>query len=241
MELKPRPTTDEDIQVLLVEDDERLAALTARYLHERGLAVTLAHTGQEGLAQAGRHRYDIILLDLMLPGRDGMEVCHALRTRSDVPIIMVTSRREETDRVLGLESGADDYLLKPYSPRELLARIRAQVRRARGQIGPNTQFLQVGPLRLDPSSLTASVNGKPFSLTTYEFMVLRVLAEHAGRVLSREQILGAINTNAEEVFDRSIDVHVFRLRQKMEADPHSPQLLKTVRGVGYMLSRGEDP
>lgn len=235
------PATDEGlIQVLLVEDDERLARLTARYLQEHGLVVTVARTGPEGLAEASRHAYDVVLLDLMLPGRDGLEVCRDLRQRSDVPIIMVTARGEEVDRVIGLETGADDYLPKPYSSRELLARIRAQVRRARGRAGPSSQPIQVGRLHLDPGSLQATLDGKPLPLTSYEFSLLRVLAERAGRVLSREQLLDLVKGGAEEVFDRSVDVHIFRIRQKIEEDPRSPKLLKTVRGAGYMLATGDE-
>jgi two-component system, OmpR family, response regulator len=228
------------IQVLLVEDDERLARLTSRYLQEHGILVTIARTGPEGLAEANRHAYDIILLDLMLPGRDGMEVCRELRMRSDVPIIMVTARGEEADRVLGLETGADDYLAKPYSSRELLARIRAHVRRSRGRAGPSSQPIQVGKLAMDPRSLRATLDGKVLPLTTYEFGLLRVLAERAGRVLSREQLLDLVKGNAEEVFDRSVDVHIFRIRQKIEEDPRSPRLLKTVRGAGYLLATGDE-
>lgn len=236
-----RTTTEEGtVQVLLVEDDERLARLTARYLQEHGIVVTVARTGIEGLTEASRHAYDVILLDLMLPGKDGLEVCRELRTRSDVPIIMVTARGEEIDRVIGLETGADDYLPKPYSSRELVARIRAQVRRSRGHAGPSTQPIQAGRLQMDPRSLTATLDGKALSLTSYEFTLLRALAERAGRVLSREQILDLVKGSADEVFDRSIDVHIFRLRQKLEEDPRNPKLLKTVRGAGYMLARGDE-
>ncbi|QRN99030.1 response regulator transcription factor [Archangium violaceum] len=235
-------TTDEGtIQVLLVEDDERLARLTSRYLQEHGILVTVARTGPEGLTEANRHTYDVVLLDLMLPGRDGVEVCRELRTRSNVPIIIVTARGEEADRVLGLETGADDYLSKPYSSRELLARIRAQVRRARGRAGPSSQPIQVGKLALDPGNMSATLDGKALSLTTYEFGLLRVLAERAGRVLGREQLLDLVKGNAEEVFDRSVDVHIFRIRQKIEEDPRNPRLLKTVRGAGYLLATGDEP
>ncbi len=240
MESVTRPPAEEGtVQVLMVEDDERLARLTARYLQEHGLVVTTARTGPEGLAEASRHSYDVVLLDLMLPGRDGVDVCRELRTRSDVPIIMLTARGEEIDRVLGLESGADDYMPKPYSSRELLARIRALVRRARGHAGPATQPIQAGRLQLDPQSLTATLDGKQLTLTSYEFGLLRVLAERVGRVLSREQILDLVKGSADEVFDRSIDVHIFRIRQKIEEDPRNPKLLKTVRGAGYMLTRDE--
>ncbi|MBJ6760550.1 response regulator transcription factor [Myxococcaceae bacterium JPH2] len=237
---RPTPSDEGTVQVLLVEDDERLARLTARYLQEHGLVITVAHNGSDALFEATRHAFDVILLDLMLPGRDGLEVCRELRTRTDVPIIMLTARGEEADRVLGLESGADDYLPKPYSSRELLARIRAQVRRARGKVGPSSQPVQVGRLVLDPRSLRATLDGKALALTTYEFSLLRVLAERAGRVLSREQLLDLVKGSAEEVFDRSVDVHIFRLRQKLEEDPRNPRLLKTVRGAGYMLATGDE-
>ncbi len=241
MEQPTRPAPEEGtIQVLLVEDDERLARLTSRYLQEHGVIVTVAHSGTDALAEASRHVFDVVLLDLMLPGRDGLEVCRELRGRTDVPIIMVTARGEEADRVLGLETGADDYLAKPYSSRELLARIRAQVRRARGKAGPATQPVQAGRLVLDPRSLRATLDGKPLHLTTYEFGLLRVLAERAGRVLSREQLLDLVKGSADEVFDRSVDVHIFRLRQKLEVDPRNPTLLKTVRGAGYMLATGDE-
>ncbi|MBU8900004.1 DNA-binding response regulator [Corallococcus sp. H22C18031201] len=237
---RPTPSDEGTVQVLLVEDDERLARLTSRYLQEHGLVITVAHNGADALFEATRHAFDVILLDLMLPGRDGLEVCRELRTRTDVPIIMLTARGEEADRVLGLESGADDYLPKPYSSRELLARIRAQVRRARGKVGPSSQPVQAGRLVLDPRSLRATLDGKALALTTYEFSLLRVLAERAGRVLSREQLLDLVKGSAEEVFDRSVDVHIFRLRQKLEEDPRNPRLLKTVRGAGYMLATGDE-
>lgn len=224
------------IHVLLVEDDERLAQLTARYLEVHGVRVTVALDGLLGQALALRDPFDVVLLDLMLPGRDGMEVCRAIREHSDVPIVMVTARGEEADRVLGLETGADDYMAKPFSARELLARIRAHVRRARGQSGPaRADPLTVGPLTLEPDSLTVRVEGRPVALTSYEFSLLRVLAENAGRVLSREQILDRAKGSAEEAFDRSIDVRISRLRQKLGDDPRNPRLLKTVRGAGYML------
>jgi DNA-binding response OmpR family regulator len=156
-----------------------------------------------------------------------------------VPIIIVSARGEEADRVLGLEMGADDYLIKPFSARELLARIRAQVRRARGQVGPTTPtLLRVGSLLLDPARLEASLDGRPVPLTAYEFALLRVLAERAGRILSREQLLDLAKGSAEESFDRSIDVHISRLRQKLSDDPKNPRLLKTIRGAGYMLTAG---
>ena len=224
------------LAVLYVEDDERLARLTARYLESHGVRVTVAPDGAAGIREALRLRADVILLDLMLPAVDGLEVCRHLRGKIDTPIIMVTARGEESDRVLGLEGGADDYIGKPFSSRELLARIRAQARRARGRAGPSDQSIEVGELRIEPAGMRATFAGRELMLTTYEFSLLRVLAERAGRVLGREQLIDLVRGNAEESFDRSIDVHISHLRQKLGDDPRSPRLLKTVRGVGYMLA-----
>ena len=229
--------------VIVVEDEPELAALVADYARAAGFDATVFGDGAAALAAALDTPPDVLVLDLMLPGLDGLSVCRALRAApatATLPIIMVTARGEEADRVLGLESGADDYLAKPYSSRELLARIRAQVRRARGRAGPSSQPIQAGKLSLDPRSLSATLEGKPLVLTSYEFGLLRVLAERAGRVLSREQLLDLVKGNAEEVFDRSIDVHIFRLRQKLEEDPRNPKLLKTVRGAGYLLATGDE-
>jgi len=230
----------EHFRILFVEDDERLAALTARYLESHGHAVTWVADGQEGLAAALRDPYDVVILDLMLPRKPGIDVCRDLRRRSAVPIIMLTALGEEADRVLGLETGADDYLAKPFSSRELLARLRALVRRARGTLGPPREVLKVGDLELRPRDYYAARAGRPLGLTTAEFVLLRVLAERAGRVLSREQLLDLTKGSAGEAFDRSIDAHISRLRHKLGDDPRSPRLLKTVRGAGYMLVSGED-
>jgi DNA-binding response OmpR family regulator len=227
------------IKVLLVEDDERLAQLTARYLESHGVLVTISATGHDGQAEALRRQYDCIVLDVMLPGRDGIEVTRELRARTDVPIVMVTARTEEADRVLGLEVGADDYVPKPFSPRELLARIRATVRRVRGQAGPTQQTVQVGGLVLDPQKMTVTLDGNPIDVTAYEFSILRALAQRPGRVLSREQLLDLAKGSAELSFDRSIDVHVSRLRAKLGDDSRNPKILKTVRGAGYLLAGGD--
>jgi two-component system, OmpR family, response regulator len=167
--LVSEPAAQPTIKVLLVEDDERLAQLTARYLETHGVLVTIARDGLEGQSEALRRQYDCVVLDLMLPGRDGIEVTRELRGRTDVPILMVTARGEEADRVLGLEVGADDYVTKPFSPRELLARIRATVRRVRGQAGPAQQAIQVGALVLDPQRMTVTLDDKPIDVTAYEF------------------------------------------------------------------------
>lgn len=177
----------------------------------------------------------MILLDLMLPGGDGVEVCRALRRRMDVPIIMLTARREEIDRVIGLDAGADDYVTKPFSSRELLSRIHAILRRTRGLIGGRAT-LRAGAIELDLAARRATVHGRDVALTSYEFDLLRALAERCGHVLSREQLLDLARGSSELAFERSIDVQISKLRQKIGDDARNPQFLKTVRGVGYMLA-----
>jgi DNA-binding response OmpR family regulator len=223
------------IVALLVEDDARLASLTAEYLRGHGVQVVVSGDGALALSEARRLRFDVVLLDLMLPGRSGLEVCRELRGNSDVPILILTARGEEADRVLGLELGADDYLTKPFSPRELLARVQAQVRRARGMAGPATRPVVVGDLQLDPAAHRATLGGKELPLTAYEFQLLHALAGRAGHVLSRERLLELVRGSAEEAFDRSIDVHISRLRAKLGDDPRRPRWLKTIRGAGYQL------
>ena len=231
--------TRDALAVVYIEDDVRTARLTMKYLESHGIVVTLATDGVEGVAAVLRERPDVVLLDLMLPGLNGIEVCGRLRARTSVPIIMVTARREEADRVMGLEGGADDYLVKPYSSRELLARIRAQARRAQGRVGPPTAVVRVGGLTIDVGAMSATLNGEALTLTTYEFMLLHALADRAGSVMTREQLMDLVRGSADEAFDRSIDVHICRLRQKLHDDPRHPTLLKTVRGIGYMLAAAE--
>jgi len=226
----------ERIRVVYIEDDERLAGLTARYLESHGVAVAVAMDARDGIATVLRDRPDVVLLDLMLPGQSGFEVCRELRSHVDTPIVMVTARGDEGDRVVGLEGGADDYIAKPFSSRELLARIRAHARRARGRCGPSPEVLRVGALTIDPASRSAVLRGHDLALTTYEFALLRALVERAGLVLSRERIMEIVRGAADEAFDRSIDVHISHLRQKLGDDPRNPKLLKTVRGIGYMLA-----
>jgi DNA-binding response OmpR family regulator len=238
-DLASRTSVEEGIRVLMIEDDEKLARLTARYLETHGIGVVCAQDGETGIGTFVRGAFDVVLLDLMLPGIGGMDVCREIRARSDVPVLMLTARGEEADRVLGLETGADDYIGKPFSSRELLARIRAQVRRARRRLGPGAKSVVVGSLRLDLGAIRVTLEGKEVNVTSYEFALLRALAERAGRVLTREQLLDLARGNAEEAFDRSIDVHIFRLRQKLESDPRHPRLLKTVRGLGYMVADGD--
>jgi DNA-binding response OmpR family regulator len=228
------------LHVLLVEDDAKLARLTRDYLEQHGLTVTRVSDGPSAIREGVRPEFDVVVLDLMLPGRDGFEVCRELRQVSHVPIIAVTARVDVADRVLGLELGADDYVTKPFSARELLARIQAVTRRAQGKAGPEAREIRVGKLVLDVSSMTASLDGRALHLTSYEFSLLRVFAENRGRVLGRELLLELAKGNAEEAFDRSIDVRISRLRHKLGDDSKHPALLKTVRGSGYVLTAGED-
>ena len=220
------------ILALLVEDDERLARFTAEFLEQHDVAVTRAGNGEVALREARSRAFDVVILDLLLPLRDGLSVCRELRQHSDVPIVVVTARIDEHDRILGLELGADDYLTKPFSPRELLARIRAVVRRARGELGPGSDVLRAGPLELRPAAMAATFRGERVELTSYEFAILQVLVERAGRVLSREQILELAKGSAEEAFDRSIDVRISKIRGKLG----DGSIIRTVRGIGYMLA-----
>jgi DNA-binding response OmpR family regulator len=229
------PVETESFRILFIEDDERLAALTTRYLESHGHRVDWVADGRQGLAEGLKGQHDVVILDLMLPRLPGLDVCRELRQRTTVPVIMLTALSEEADRVLGLETGADDYLAKPFSSRELLARLRALVRRARGALGPTGKPLRVGRLDLSPRDYTARLDGVPLELTTAEFVLLRVLTERVGRVLTREQLLDLTKGSADEAFDRSIDAHISRLRHKLGDDPRKPRLLKTVRGAGYIL------
>jgi DNA-binding response OmpR family regulator len=227
--------------ILLVEDDafQRKAAET--YLMNHDLKVIAVENGAQMRRQISRAMPDLVLLDVQLPGQeDGFALARWLRESSTrVGIIMLTAAGDSVDKVLGLESGADDYLPKPFSARELLARIRALVRRARGRVGPAPErALATGGLVLNPKDYSASLDGQPLRLTTAEFHLLRAFAERPGRVLSREQLLDLTKGSAEEAFDRSIDAHISHLRQKLGDNPKNPRLLKTVRGIGYLLTEG---
>ncbi len=224
--------------VVYLEDDVRLGTLTAEYLRREGCRVTLVHEPREGVSTVFQARPDVVLLDVNLPEISGFEVCRLLRERVDMPIIMVTARTMQGDRVSGLEGGADDYVTKPFDPRELLARIRAQTRRHRQLVGPPDDVLSVGPLVLQARQREARLNDARLELTTYEFDLLWTLGRANGAPLTREQLVDAVRGNAEEAFDRSIDVHISNLRKKLGDHPRSPRWLKTVRGVGYALTQG---
>ena len=232
--------SDTSLNILLVEDDERLAGLTRQYLENHGNVVTVVHDGKEGLQEALRYDFDAVLLDLMLPGMDGIQICQQIRQHKDVPIIMLTARGEEADRVLGLEIGADDYMPKPFSPRELLARLRAIIRRSRGGAGPSLNAVTSGNLRLLPASARAELDGHLLDLTSYEFAILLALVKSTGRILTREQIMEIAGGNPDEAFDRSVDVHISRLRKKLGDSSNRPNMIRTVRGLGYMFMAAED-
>jgi DNA-binding response OmpR family regulator len=225
-------------RILIIEDDERLAAMLVEYLGGAGLEVTTRRDGASGLAQLARGGVDALILDVMLPDLDGFEICRRVRARSDVPILMLTARGEETDRIVGLELGADDYLAKPFSPRELLARLRAILRRrARPEPGA---CLTIGRLEIDRDARTLKLGGEPRSLTGHQFELLWVLAQHAGRVLSRERLMELVRGESLEAFDRSIDVHISRIRAAIEDDPAHPRRVLTVRGAGYVFARNPE-
>ncbi|WP_040798987.1 response regulator transcription factor [Nocardia higoensis] len=225
-------------RVLIVEDEESLADPLAFLLRKEGFEVTVAGDGPSALAEFDRSGADIVLLDLMLPGMSGTDVCKQLRTRSGVPVIMVTARDSEIDKVVGLELGADDYVTKPYSARELIARIRAVLRRGSGEDpdgGSENGVLEAGPVRMDVDRHTVLVNGSPVTLPLKEFDLLEYLLRNSGRVLTRGQLIDRV-WGADYVGDtKTLDVHVKRLRSKIEADPAKPEHLVTVRGLGYKL------
>jgi DNA-binding response OmpR family regulator len=218
--------------VLVVDDEARIVKLVRDYLERAGFGVLVASNGEMALQIARGERPDLIVLDLMLPGVDGLDVCRQLRQESGVPIIMLTARVEEADRIVGLELGADDYVTKPFSPHELVARVRATLRRVSGQVGPST-VIRAGDIELDTATLRAAVAGQPVELTPSEFQLLATLARHPGRVFHREQLLEAIHGVAFEGYDRSVDSHVKNLRRKIEPNPREPRYVQTVYGVGY--------
>jgi len=228
---------------LLVDDDARLAALVAEYLGKNEIDVVTATDGERGLEALGRARFDIVLLDVMMPGIDGFEVVRRVRAAPEharVPIVMLTAKGEDVDKIVGLELGADDYLAKPFNPRELLARVRAVLRRATtgGVSGePGKDRFRTGELEIDFAAREVAIAGRRETLTHFEFELLSLLARAAGRVLSRDHLLDALKGEEYETFDRSIDVHISKLRGKLEQNPKEPRYIKTVRGVGYLLAR----
>ena len=224
-------------RILLIEDDPRLAEMVSEYLGESGFRVSVAAGGRAGLERLAREPFDALVLDLMLPDMDGLEVCRELRAKSDTPVLMLTARGDAADRIVGLELGADDYLPKPFQPRELLARLRAILRRGKSR---GRTLLRFGSLEIDRDSRSVRVDGEDRSLTSYQFALLVALAENAGRVLSRETLMDLLKGEPLEAFDRSIDVHVSRIRAAIERDPKKPRRIVTVRGAGYVCARAHD-
>jgi DNA-binding response OmpR family regulator len=231
-------------QLLMIEDDARLARMVADYLGQSGFGVSQAADGQHGLAAVQAGAPDLVILDLMLPDMDGLEVCRRIRALpgalARTPVLMLTAKGDPMDRIIGLEIGADDYLPKPFEPRELLARIRAVLRRHVDGPPAEHPVLRFGSLEIDQDARTVAVSGQACELTSYQFDLLLALAERAGRVLSRDQIMEAVRGRELDAFDRSIDVHMGRIRAAIELDVKNPKRILTVRGVGYVFARQQD-
>ena len=237
-------------QLLMIEDDTRLANMVGEYLRQSGYGFTHAADGMSGLAALQTSPADLVILDLMLPDMDGLEVCRRIKAQSstsgeqpNTAVLMLTAKGDPMDRIVGLEIGADDYLPKPFEPRELLARIRAVLRRggeAGGVAGGAHKVMRFGSLEIDRDARTVTVSGNACELTSYQFDLLVALAERAGRVLSRDQIMEAVRGRELEAFDRSIDVHMGRIRSAIELDAKDPKRILTVRGVGYVFAKQQD-
>jgi len=225
--------------ILLIEDDVRQAEMLKTFFAQSGMTLHACHTARDGLVELKRGEYSALLLDLMLPDGDGFDICREIRGFSNIPIIMLTARGEETDRIVGLELGADDYLPKPFNPRELLARIKAVLRRGRrDDIDENIQ--RFGRLEITPDERIARLDGELLNLTGYQFDLLHTLSQHAGRVMSRDALMDALKGHELEAFDRSIDVHISRIRAQIEDDPKHPKRILTIRGTGYVFARAQE-
>jgi two-component system, OmpR family, response regulator len=222
-------------RVLLIDDDHRMPELLTQYFAQNAVSLTTAKNGLLGLQALATNVFDAVLLDIMMPEIDGIDVCRRIREKSNIPVIMLTARGDEGDRVVGLEVGADDYVAKPFSPRELLARLRAVLRRARPETV--TERIQVGEISVDTGTRLATVKGETADLTAIEFDILVALMRRAGRVIPRDALLSEAGRTDVVVGERTVDVHISHLRQKLKDDP--PQLIKTVRGVGYVLTKEE--
>jgi DNA-binding response OmpR family regulator len=225
-------------RILMIDDDDRLAGMVSDYLGGAGFRLTVAATAREGEGWLKRESFDAIILDLMLPDSDGLDLCRRLRATSDVPILMLTARGEPMDRVVGLEIGADDYLAKPFEPRELQARLRAILRRK--GTATAADILRFGRLEIDKGARLVRLDGEERTLTSYQFALLLALAERAGRVLSRDALMDLMKGEKFEAFDRSVDVHISRIRAAIEDDPKKPRRILTLRGTGYVFARDQD-
>jgi DNA-binding response OmpR family regulator len=224
-------------RILLIEDDARLAEMVKNYLGGTGFRVTVAPNGATGIAFEAREAFDAVILDLMLPDMDGLEICRRIRARAATPILMLTARGEPMDRVVGLELGADDYLGKPFEPRELLARLKAILRRTRGDRAEDV--LRFGRLEIDLGARQVRLDGNEAALTSHQFQLLAALARHPGRVMSRDALMDLVKHEPLEAFDRSIDVHISRIRAAIEDDPSKPRRVITVRGAGYVFAKNQ--
>ncbi|MEO7100919.1 MAG: response regulator transcription factor [Luteolibacter sp.] len=234
--------TEANHRLLVVDDDRKLAGLIRDYLTPMGYQVELRHNGPDGLAEALAMPYQAVILDVMMPGMDGFAVLRELRKKSDVPVLMLTALGEEADRIVGLEIGADDYLPKTFSSRELLARLRAVTRRSRVQPGADVvRELVAGSLRLCEDTHSVVLGDVPLDLTTLEFAILTALLKSKGRVKTRERLIEEVSERRFDVFDRSIDVHVSSLRKKLGDDAKNPRFIRTIRGIGYSLQEPETP
>ena len=227
-----------DERILLIDDDRKLGEMVSDYLTQNGYSVTVSQTGTQGLECHESQSFDAVILDLMLPDIDGLEICRKIRLRDNTPVLMLTAKGDPMDRVIGLELGADDYLPKPFEPRELLARLRAILRRGRTD-NPNA-ISRFGRLEVDREALEIRLDGKRCDLTTYQFQIVDAMSTAAGRVLSRDHLLTNIQGIDAESFDRSIDVHVSRIRSEIEDDPKHPRRVITIRGAGYVFAKSQD-
>jgi len=231
------------IKILMIDDDKKLCRLVADYLGPMGYALEATHNGVRGLEMILAGNYKAVILDVMMPGMDGFEVLKRLRKRSDIPVLMLTAMGDETDRIVGLEMGADDYLPKTFSSRELLARLRAVTRRHSTHHQTATQTMDTtlifGDLHIDPGARTARLGEKTLNLTPVEYDLLTLLAKAPGRVLTRDQLLDSVSGRSYDVFDRSVDVHISSLRRKLGEDPRNPRFIQTVRTAGYMFKNPE--
>ena len=225
-------------RILIIDDDSRLAKMVSDYLGEAGFPVTASGTAREGEQRLKREQFDAVILDLMLPDADGLEVCRRIRQTSEIPILMLTARGDAMDRVVGLEIGADDYLPKPFEPRELLARLRAILRRKSGNTPQDVK--RYGRLEIDRGGRRVTIDGEERALTSYQFALLDALAAHAGRVMSRDALMDLTKGETLEAFDRSVDVHISRIRAAIEDDPKKPRRIITIRGAGYVFAREQD-
>jgi len=239
------PTVEGPMKILIVDDDRKLCRLIGDYLEPMNYHVDAAHNGEDGLAMLTANEYQAVILDVMMPGRDGFSVLQSLRRISDVPVLMFSARNEEADRIVGLELGADDYLPKTFSSRELLARLRAVTRRAgmspsKGEEPEAPKSLVIGPLAIALEAREVTLGGQAIKLTTIEYEILVCLAQSAGRVLTRDRLLDLVAGRDYEALDRSIDVHISSLRRKLGDTPRNPRLIQTIRSVGYMLKKGGD-